>query len=40
MHTDFLEFVVVKFNQNLDFLQLFISWYWLKIRIHIIYIMT
>ncbi len=34
----FLEFVAVKFNLNLVFVQLFITSHWLKIRIYIIYI--
>ena len=38
IHTDFLEFVAAKFNQNLAFVQLFISCWSLEIRINVIYI--
>ena len=38
--SDFLEFVAAKFNLDLSFVQLFISLYWLKIRIYIVDIMS
>ena len=39
MHTDnILEFVAAKFNLNLAFVQVFISSYWLEIKIYIIQI--
>ena len=38
IHTDFLEFVAVKLNLNLTFVQLFIDSYWPEIRIYIVYI--
>ena len=40
IYTDFLEFVPAKFNLDFEFVQLFISSYWLKLRIYIVYIKT
>ena len=36
IYTNFLEFVAVKFNLDIPFVQLFIGSYWLKIRIYIV----
>ena len=38
MYTDVLEFVEAKFNQNLTFVQLFISSY--RLKIYIVYIIS
>ena len=40
IHADILEFKAAKFNLHLAFVQLFMGPYWLKIKIHIVFIMS